>query len=156
MPLELQPKLLRVLQDGEFMKVGATKTNYTNARVIAASPIDLEEAVSNKRLLEPLMYRLSVFSIYLPPLRGRGNDKIELAEYYLDLYSRKHNRILGGLEESAKEVVMSYNWPGNVRELQRTIERAVIQHGVKPQGETPRTLRPKPLLAKQLLDAFEA
>ena len=128
LPPEIQPKLLRVLQEGCFERVGGEKPVYTDVRIIAATNVDLIDAVKKGKFREDLYYRLSVFPVKLPPLRERGNDVIILADYFLDrIRNRMNKKIL--MSDSALSKISSYGWRGNVRELQNCIERAVILSG---------------------------
>lgn len=124
LPLSLQAKLLRVLETREFKRVGGIKTITTNARFVAASNQDLEDAVLKGRFRGDLYYRLNVITIKIPPLRERPNDIIPLAQYFLRI--SKHGGASLTISEEAKACLMSYDWPGNVRELRNAIERACI------------------------------
>jgi len=126
LPAPVQVALLRVLQEGEFERVGGTETLHTNARVIAASNRNLEEAVREGRLRSDLFFRLNVFPIRLPPLRERTEDVPLLVQYYTRHYARRIGKPLGRVAPEAMEILMRYPWPGNVRELQNVVERAVI------------------------------
>ena len=123
---ELQAKLLRVLQEGEFEPVGGSKTRRVDVRVISATNRDLDEMKKARTFREDLYYRLSVFPLRLPPLRERGDDIVLLADHFARKYARKMGRELAPLTEAAKRQLMAYDWPGNVRELANVIERAVI------------------------------
>jgi len=131
LPLELQTKLLRVLQDGEFERVGGTQTIKGDVRLIAATNRDLEQAVAEGRFRADLFYRLNVFPIVIPPLRKRLQDVPRLARHFAMLYASKMGKHVGPLTQDALDRLTTYGWPGNVRELQNVIERAVI---VSPQG----------------------
>jgi len=126
MPLAAQTKLLRVLQDRSFERVGGTTVLTTNARIIAATNQDLSEAIKNKRFREDLYYRLSVFPITLPPLRERKEAIGEIAQYLMQIISTKIGKKISPLTSYDVEVLMSYSWPGNVRELYNVLERAII------------------------------
>lgn len=126
LPLALQAKLLRVLQEGEFEPVGATQTRKVDVRVIAATNRDLESEVKEGRFREDLFYRLNVFPIRVPPLRERGEDIPLLAEAFARRYARQLGQSLQPFTDEDAELLKSYRWPGNVRELQNVIERAVI------------------------------
>lgn len=128
MPLSTQEKLLTVLQNREYRRVGGTKTLHTNARIIAATSMYLWEAVAQGKLLDQLMYRLNVLTIHLPPLRDRDGDKFVLAEHFLDRYIKEYKRYVV-LTDSAMEFINLYHWPGNVRELENTIEAVVVRNG---------------------------
>ena len=125
-PLEVQGKLLRVLQEGEFEKVGEAKTRRADVRIIAATNRSLKEEVEGGRFRQDLYYRLNVFPIDVPPLRHRGEDTQLLAIHYLERAVRKLSRGPRSLTSAEASRLMSYDWPGNVRELQNVIERAVI------------------------------
>ena len=124
--LKLQVKLLRVLQEHEFERVGDTQTIRVDTRVIAASNRDLHEEVQSGRFREDLYYRLNVVTIYLPPLRERREDIPELVGHFLRLYNEQNDRNVPHIARSAMEALQAYDWPGNVRELQNYIERAVV------------------------------
>ncbi len=123
---KLQVKLLRVLQEHEFERVGDTQTIRVDTRVIAASNRDLFEEVQNGRFREDLYYRLNVITIYLPPIRERREDIPELVGHFLRLYNEANHRNVPHVERAAMEALQKYDWPGNVRELQNYIERAVV------------------------------
>jgi len=125
-PLELQPKLLRVLQEHEFERLGSTRTQQVDVRVIAATHRDLKQMVEDGEFRSDLFYRLHVFPLPVPPLRDRREDIPILVRHYVDKYSRRMNRRIETISSQAMEVFASYPWPGNVRELQNFIERAVI------------------------------
>ena len=148
LPLELQAKLLRVLQEGEFERVGGTQTIKVDVRVIAATNRDLLKAVAEERFRADLYYRLNVFPIVLPPLRQRPDDIPRLARHFAMLYASKMGRAIGALAPDVLQRLAAYPWPGNVRELQNVIERAVILSsrgrleldeltGATPGGATP-------------------
>jgi len=125
-PLSLQVKLLRVLQEREFERVGGNKTIRVDVRLIASTNRDLQEEVRQGRFREDLFYRLNVVPINLPPLRLRGDDLQDLVEFYVGHFARKHGKLIKGVTPLAMERLRAYRWPGNVRELQNTLERAVI------------------------------
>lgn len=125
-PLELQSKLLRVLQEGEFERVGDDVTRAVDVRVIAATNRNLEKQIVNGEFREDLFYRLSVFPVDVPPLRVRGEDIIHLARHYLQKTCSSFGREQMNLTRTQAEMLLSYSWPGNVRELKNVIERAVI------------------------------
>jgi transcriptional regulator with GAF, ATPase, and Fis domain len=131
LPLELQAKLLRVLQDGEFERVGGTQTLKVDVRLIAATNRDLERAVSEGRFRADLYYRLNVFPIVIPPLRERKQDIPRLARHFAMLYASKMGKNVGTVSADVLERLTAYDWPGNVRELQNIIERTVI---LSPRG----------------------
>lgn len=126
MPLELQAKLLRVLQDGEFERLGSSKTISVDVRIIAATAQDLRIAVRNKKFREDLFYRLNVFPITLPPLRDRSEDIAILAHYFVEKFSRKMGKKIDRIPNNILSRFLQYDWPGNVRELEHQIERMVI------------------------------
>jgi len=123
---ETQSKLLRVLQEREFERLGGTKTIKVDVRVIAATNQNLEEKMKQKLFREDLFYRLNVFPIYVPPLRDRKDDIIILAEHFLDYYAKQMNKDIKKFSDEVIERLIQYPWPGNVRELQNVIERAVV------------------------------
>ncbi len=124
-PLELQSKLLRVLQEGQFERVGEDRTRTTDVRIVAATNRDLAVEVAEGRFREDLFYRLNVFPIEVPPLRRRREDVPLLAEHFLARLTRKHRRP-AELDDAGRRTLSEYDWPGNVRELQNAIERAII------------------------------
>jgi formate hydrogenlyase transcriptional activator len=126
LPLEMQAKLLRVLQDGEFERVGGTHTLKADVRLIAATNRDLERAVGAERFRADLFYRLNVFPIVIPPLRKRLQDVPRLARHFVMLYASKMGKQVGTPDDDVLDRLAAYSWPGNVRELQNVIERAVI------------------------------
>ena len=126
LPLELQAKLLRVLQEGEFERLGGNRTLVADVRVIAATNRDLEEAVRESHFREDLYYRLNVFPLRVPPLRERPDDIPLLVRHFVDKYSNKTGKPISTLPQEALERLQVYRWPGNVRELENIIERAVI------------------------------
>jgi len=125
-PLELQPKLLRVLQEHEFERLGGTKTIRVNVRVVAATHRDLAEMMSEGRFRSDLYYRLHVFPISLPPLRERADDIPRLVRHFTQGFARRMGRRIETIPSSVMDALVRYPWPGNVRELQNVIERAVI------------------------------
>lgn len=126
MPIDLQPKLLRVLQEGEFDQLGGTKTQSVNVRVIAATNRNLEDMIKGGTFREDLFYRLNVFPIHNIPLRARKEDIPLLANFFLKRYSAKAGKAFKRLSKKTVEALSSYNFPGNIRELENLIERAVI------------------------------
>ena len=126
LPVELQPKLLRVLQEGEFERVGGTRTIKVNVRVIAATNRNLGEAVEGGRFREDLFYRLSVFPVTIPPLRERKEDILLLAQYFAIKYGKRLGKKIGQIPRKVVDALKSHSWPGNIRELENIIERAVI------------------------------
>jgi two-component system response regulator HydG len=125
MPLEMQPKLLRVLQERQVRPVGGNTSVPVTARIIAATNRDLEAEVDQKRFREDLFYRLNVVQIEIPPLRGRGNDILVLAEHFVRKFSERSGKPVHGLTVEAQTKLLAFDWPGNVRQLENTIERAV-------------------------------
>jgi len=126
MSMQAQVRLLRVLQDGEITRVGGTAVIKSDVRVIAASNVDLDQAVDDGTFRKDLYYRLSVFPINLPPLRERLEDIHLLVFHFLDRYKEKTGRFVSGISKEALRALVNYGWPGNVRELENAIERAVI------------------------------
>ena len=126
LPLQTQIKLLRVLQEREFERLGSGETIRTNIRLITATNKNLEEAIAKGDFREDLYYRLNVFTIHLPPLRERKSDILLLAEHFLEKYEIEHNKRIRRISTSAIDMLMSYHFPGNVRELENAIERAVL------------------------------
>jgi Nif-specific regulatory protein len=125
LPIALQPKILRVLQEKEFERVGGERTIKVDVRIITATSRNLEKLVSEGKFREDLYYRLNVIPIFLPPLRERGEDIPILIDYFLKKFNKENNRSVV-LDKSALQVLLNYDWPGNVRELENTIERLVI------------------------------
>lgn len=121
-----QIKLLRVLQEREFERVGGTETLKVNVRLIAATNKGLEQAIEERSFREDLYYRLNVFAIFVPPLRERKTDIMLLADHFLSKYAREHGKSVKRISTPAIDMLVSYHWPGNVRELENTIERAVV------------------------------
>jgi len=126
MPLELQAKLLKVLEEGEFERLGSPKTIKVDVRVIASTNRDLEDEVKNRRFRKDLFYRLNVFPVSIPPLRMRTEDIPQLVRYFVDKYARKFGRKYETVPKSTMKDLQEHLWPGNVRELEHVIERAVI------------------------------
>jgi Nif-specific regulatory protein len=122
----MQVKLLRALQEREFERVGGTETIKVNVRLITATNVDLEQAVSDGRFRSDLYYRLNVFSIYLPPLRERRTDILLLADHFLDKYGGQNGKRIKRISTPAIDMLMTYHWPGNVRELENVVERATL------------------------------
>ncbi len=121
-----QPKILRVLQEGEFERLGGTRTISVNVRIVTATNQDLAQMVKDKRFREDLYYRLNVITITVPPLRDRREDIEVLAQHFLRVYAAKNNRKLDGLTAEALRRLEAYAWPGNVRELENVVERGVV------------------------------
>ncbi|MDR7127931.1 PAS domain S-box-containing protein [Algoriphagus sp. 4150] len=148
LPLELQPKLLRVLQEGEFDELGGTKTIKVDVRIIAATNRDLKEMMREGLFREDLYYRLNVFPIYNIPLRARKDDIPLLAQFFLEKYSTKAGKSFKRLATKTIEYLMNYDFPGNIRELENLIERAVIV-------ENGTTLGPGSWIPKNEISAFK-
>ncbi len=125
-PLELQPKLLRVLQEREFERVGSVQTRKVNVRIVAATHRDLEEMILKKEFRSDLYYRLNVFPITIPPLRERPEDIVVLAEHFAHQAAQRMNKVIDRIDCESMDALMEYRWPGNIRELENVIERAVI------------------------------
>jgi formate hydrogenlyase transcriptional activator len=149
MPLELQPKLLRALQEQEFERLGSTHTIRVNVRVVAATNQDLAELVSKKLFRADLFYRLNVIPLFLPPLRERVQDIPALTEFFVEKFAARLNKPIELIPDEVMAVLKAHDWPGNIRELQNFIERAVLfspgsalylppdlKHGVKPRSES--------------------
>ncbi|KAA3596064.1 MAG: sigma-54-dependent Fis family transcriptional regulator [Candidatus Scalindua sp. AMX11] len=122
----LQVKLLRVLQEGEFERLGGTKVIRSNVRIISATNVDLTDAIKEKKFREDLFYRLNVITITIPPLRDRKEDIPLLVSHFLKIYQEKNDKPLEGISEETLEILTDYKWPGNVRELKNVVERAVV------------------------------
>ena len=125
-PLDLQPKLLRVLQEHEFERLGSARTLHVDVRVVAATHRDLKQMVHNGQFRSDLYYRLNIFQLTVPALRDRVEDIPILVRYYVEEYARRMNRKIKEIPAAVMEAFSRYCWPGNVRELQNFIERAVI------------------------------
>jgi two-component system response regulator AtoC len=126
LPLQLQVKLLRVLQDGEIRRVGESKSIQVDVRIVTATVKDLAKEVNEGRFREDLFYRLNVLPIHIPPLRERKEDVPLLINHFISKYSQSMNKNVVGIHPKALEAMMSYLWYGNVRELENTIERAIV------------------------------
>src|ERR1019366_8883060 len=129
LPIEVQPKLLRLLQEREYERVGETKTRQANVRLIAATNRNLDKAVQEGRFREDLYYRLNVIAILMPPLRERVGDVMRIADSYLRFFLRQCGKQLRGFSREAAQALRQYPWPGNLRELRNVIERAAILAG---------------------------
>jgi DNA-binding NtrC family response regulator len=125
-PLNLQPKLLRVLETGEFERVGSSKTKKVNVRLLSATNSDMREEISNGRFRQDLFFRLNTVEIHLPPLRERREDIPALAQHFLKQHGRRYRRNIAGLSLESERALFEHSWPGNVRELDHVIERAVL------------------------------
>jgi NtrC-family two-component system response regulator AlgB len=126
LPLEIQPNLLRLLQEKEYERVGEAKARKANVRVIAATNRNLEKGVTEGRFREDLFYRLHVISLRMPPLRERRKDLPRIADNYLAFFSRQSGKEIAGFSKAAVEAIQNYEWPGNLRELRNVVERAAI------------------------------
>jgi transcriptional regulator with PAS, ATPase and Fis domain len=124
--MEIQGKLLRVLETGEYKPVGSSQGKKTNARIIVATNMDMRQMVKEKKFREDLFYRLNVFPIHIPPLRDRKNDIPTLAYYFLRRFCRKTGKKISGFSDDALKILVNFDWPGNVRQLKNVIERLVI------------------------------
>ena len=126
MPIQLQPKLLRVLEGGEFEPIGSSKTCHVDVRVVSATNAELAEEIKQGHFRQDLLYRLNTVHIHIPPLRDRQQDILLLAEHFLRGYTHKYRRTFNGFDAPVKQALCDYPWPGNVRELDHAIERAVL------------------------------
>jgi formate hydrogenlyase transcriptional activator len=152
LPLALQPKLLRVLQEQEFERLGSCRTHRINVRLVAATHRDLADMVSRKEFRSDLYYRLNVFPVVLPPLRERREDIPQLAAHFVELFARRMGKRFDHMPQDVLNAFVSYSWPGNVRELQNLIERAVIRSN---NGVLPNPLPDKnPVTVTPLQDTF--
>jgi transcriptional regulator with PAS, ATPase and Fis domain len=154
MPIELQPKLLRVLEDGRLRRVGGKTELQVDVRIICATNLDPMEAIDRGRLREDLFYRINVFQIQLPPLRERDSDLTLLIEYFLEQFNHKHGMHVEAIRPETREQCQRYSWPGNVRELRNVLERAVVvaregwiePHHLPPYVRSPRATEEKAIL----------
>jgi len=126
LPLELQPKLLRVLQEQEFERLGGNRTHHVDVRVVAATNGDLAQLVAERKFRSDLYYRLNVFPIFVPPLRERREDVPLLVRYFVQTFSRRQNKTVEYIPADVMDALVNYSWPGNIRELENLIERAVL------------------------------
>ncbi len=142
LPLDLQVKLLRVLQQKEFERVGDHKTIKVDVRIIAATNQNLEKLVEEKKFREDLFYRLNVITVNIPPLRERKEDLPALVDHFISAYSKENHKKIKGISKEILDILMNYNWPGNIRELENIIERAVIldMDGVIKRNDLPEIL----------------
>jgi len=124
--LETQAKLLRVMQEREFMRLGGTETIRVDVRIIAATNTDIEEMIAQKTFRKDLFYRLNVIKIELPPLRQRKDDIPLLVKHFIEIYGRENRKEVEGVSEDVYEILDAYDWPGNVRELENLVERGVV------------------------------
>jgi len=125
-PLELQTKLLRVLQEREFERLGSSRTLRTDARLIAATNRDLEAMVAEQKFRPDLFFRLNVFPVHVPPLRERQGDIPLLVRHFTQQFSRRMKKVMETIPSATMDALCRYQWPGNIRELQNVVERAVI------------------------------
>jgi NtrC-family two-component system response regulator AlgB len=126
LPLALQPKLLRLLQERCYERVGETQTRAGNVRVLAATNRDLETEIAAGRFREDLFYRLNVIEVTVPPLRQRPADILPLADHLLRFFARQNGKHIAGFGDAVRQAICSYSWPGNIRELRNAVERAAI------------------------------
>jgi len=157
-PVELQSKLLRVLQEGEFERLGNPRTMKVNVRVIAATNRNLEQAIEKKEFREDLYYRINVFPIVCPPLRDRKEDIPLLVKHFCQKYEAKIGKKIHTIPAPVMDTLMAYNWPGNIRELENIIERALIlsRNGILEQGEwMPVEKKPKEKSSSAKLEEVE-
>src|SRR5467141_1490257 len=154
MPLELQPKLLRVLQEREFEAVGSTSTTRVDVRVVAATNQDLKQMVREREFRKDLYYRLNVFPIYLPPLRERKADIPELVEHFVQQFAGSMAKPIETIPEETRRALVRHCWPGNIRELQNYIERGVIlsNDGVLEPGPLEPCEPPEPEIVNPTLE----
>jgi formate hydrogenlyase transcriptional activator len=158
LPLELQPKLLRALQEREFERLGSCQTIRVNVRVVAATNQNLAELVSKKQFRADLYYRLNVIPIYLPPLRERIQDIPLLVEYFVQKFSARFNKPIATIPDEVMEVLKAHDWPGNIRELQNFVERAMVFSSdsalrLPLKDLKPMTKQPSEATARTLADA---
>ena len=142
MPLALQVKLLRVLQERVVFRVGDTRAETVDIRIIAATNRDLEKEIAGGRFREDLYYRLNVVNVELPPLRERGDDMLVIARYLLSRYAREYDAKVKGLSPNAAVAIRKHNWPGNIRELENRIKKAIVL--CESTRDRPRRPRPRP------------
>ncbi|UCD85060.1 MAG: sigma-54-dependent Fis family transcriptional regulator [Deltaproteobacteria bacterium] len=128
LPFELQPKILRAIEEEEIRSVGSNELIKLNLRILAATNKDLEEEVKNGKFREDLFYRLNVFPIHIPPLKARGEDVRIIAEHFVQKYASESSKDIQGISPNALAMLKNYPWPGNVRELENAIEQAVLLH----------------------------
>jgi formate hydrogenlyase transcriptional activator len=152
-PLALQPKLLRVLQEQEFERLGSGRTHRINVRLVAATHRDLAQMVARNEFRSDLYYRLNVFPIVVPPLRERREDIRQLVRHFVDVFARRMGKHIVEISETTMDAFTAYPWPGNVRELQNLIERAVIRadDSVLPNPLTPSQGNATPAVARQVI-----
>lgn len=159
LPMEQQPKLLRAIEDGEFERLGASRTQRVDVRIIAATNVDLTAEVAAGRFRQDLLYRLNTFQVQVPPLRERGDDILPLARYYLAVACRRYRRSLPTLGGDVERTLLDYAWPGNVRELAHAMERAALLGGERQLTAVDLRLHPaaqRPALEQMKLEDAEA
>ena len=159
LPLAVQPKLLRVLQEQEFERLGSGRTHHINVRLVAATHRDLAQVVGRNEFRSDLYYRLNVFPVVVPPLRERREDIRQLVLHFAEVFARRMGKHIEQIPETTMDAFIAYPWPGNVRELQNLIERAVIRSddGVLPNPLPPTQTNTIPSLAPQgTLHEYEA
>jgi formate hydrogenlyase transcriptional activator len=158
LPLALQPKLLRVLQEQEFERLGSGKTHRINVRLVAATHRDLAQMAARTEFRNDLYYRLNVFPVVLPPLRERREDIAPLVSHFVELFARRMGKRIGQIPQTTMNAFLEYSWPGNVRELQNLIERAVIRSddGVLPNPLSTSQANTPPIALRSTLHDREA
>jgi transcriptional regulator with GAF, ATPase, and Fis domain len=159
LPLAVQPKLLRVLQEQEFERLGSGRTHHINVRLVAATHRDLVQMVARNEFRSDLYYRLNVFPVVVPPLRERREDIRQLVLHFAEVFARRMGKHIEQIPETTMDAFIAYPWPGNVRELQNLIERAVIRSddGVLPNPLPPSQTNTIPTVAQQgTLHEYEA
>jgi formate hydrogenlyase transcriptional activator len=151
LPLALQPKLLRVLQEQEFERLGSGRTHHINVRLVAATHRDLAQMVARNEFRSDLYYRLNVFPVVVPPLRERREDIRQLVQHFVEVFARRMGKHIEQIPETTMNAFIAYPWPGNVRELQNLMERAVIRsdNGVLPNPLPPSQTNTIPTVAQQ-------
>jgi Nif-specific regulatory protein len=158
-----QVKLLRVLQEREFERVGSNRTIRADVRIVAATNRDLEKAVSVGTFRHDLYYRINVFPLHLPPLRARPGDILQLADHFAEIFGRRMNKCISRISSPAIDALLSYHWPGNVRELENVIEHAVLlatdgvifEHNLPPTLQLPYTTKKPVASLAQRVEALE-
>jgi DNA-binding NtrC family response regulator len=125
-PLNLQPKLLRVLETGDFERVGSSRTRHVNVRIVSATNANLAEEVGSGRFRQDLLFRLNTIEIRLPPLRDRREDIPPLAMHFLRQHGQRYRKTIGGFDAAALQALLDHPWPGNIRELDHAVERGVL------------------------------
>jgi DNA-binding NtrC family response regulator len=150
LPLEQQPKLLRAIEDGEFERLGSSRTLRVDVRIVAATNADLLAEVAAGRFRQDLLYRINTFQVRVPPLRERREDILPLARHYLDIACKRYGRARPSLAASAERALLAYAWPGNVRELSHAMERAALLAAGPQLGADALRLQPAPSLADSL------